>query len=234
MKLTLPLQQIYCVPYSAAKNQKMKVIALEGLIGAGKSFLLKKISALLSDNTEIKIIEEPVHLFQQFECHNPLALLYSNPYKYAGFAQLHILRMQASFFRQKLDEYADAKVVVTERSLHAPILFTKSLASMGYISSFERDMLIDEATKNPNEILPLHPLGGDYVYYLNTPQQKCLNHIAIRQREQETNMSSLYLDALKEEYAKYLDKIDKNSLRYLTFGEDVKSFADDILKIANY
>jgi deoxyadenosine/deoxycytidine kinase len=211
----------------------MKVIALEGLIGAGKSCLLKKISTLLNNNNDVKIIEEPVHLFQQFEHYNPLALLYSNPYKHAGFAQLHILRMQALFFRQKLDEYADAKVVVTERSLHAPILFTKSLATMGYISDFEKDMLIDEATKNLNEILPLHPLGADLVYYLNTSQQKCLDHIAIRQREQETSMSSLYLDVLKEEYTRYLEKFDKNSLRYLTFGEDERGFCEEILKVAN-
>ena len=73
-------------------KRTMIIVSLEGNIGSGKSTLLQHIEPRLPHG--VKILMEPVHLFEDFKGRNPLKLYYENPQKYAFFFQNHIIESQ--------------------------------------------------------------------------------------------------------------------------------------------
>ena len=105
------------------------LVSLEGLMGAGKSYLLNVIKQ--SDLMEyVTVCEEPVDQFSKFKTHNPLQLSYENPNRHAGFTQLHIIRVRANHYdkiRQDSKKVMLMEVVYTYVSSNTGYAFKLSL-----------------------------------------------------------------------------------------------------------
>ena len=119
-------------------KNKMQVITI-GLIGAGKTTLLRKIQQSLPKN--ICLIPEPVDLFQQYKSFNPLELYYKEPHLNSGFCQLHILNGMTNHYEKILSE--KPKNILTERNMFSSTVFTKTLRSLGYLSPFGEEVLLE-------------------------------------------------------------------------------------------
>lgn len=209
----------------------LRVVAIDGLIGAGKSTLLAKIKTRVQKSDKIVFVEEPVSKFKKFENYNPLELMYSDPFKYSGFTQLHILRTLASHFEEKLRENPNASILLCERTLYSPIIFTQTLSKMGYISPFERDILNNLARENLAKILPGRAKGADYVFYLSTTPEVCLTQIRNRARKEEDKVDEDYIKVLDEMYKTYLKDIKVDRLRYITCYDGENLILEEIHRI---
>ena len=88
------------------------IISIEGTIGTNKNHILHELSKLLPDENYC-LSADP---YQQFSCYknkcNPLNLLYSLPFEYSGFTQVHINKVLYDHFRQiKHDHILNGKNV---------------------------------------------------------------------------------------------------------------------------
>lgn len=203
---------------ASAAASNMRVIILEGLIGAGKSCLLKNIQPYLTP--EVKVIMEPVDRFQSFDSYNPLGEMYENPMMNSGFGQLHIIQEQALCYEEQLREEKPA-ILLTERSIYSPVIFTKTLRSAGFLSEFVEAVLLKHSHQKILEIFPDKPLAADKMFWVDTPISVCLSHIAQRGREGESAITESYLSKLSTFYGEYIDLMleQKKPVRSVAFDD---------------
>ena len=74
-----------------------QVICIEGLIGSGKSTLVKNVQKELSYIENVTYVQEPVDLFQNYlttdgKNINPLEMFYQEPQMNASSFQFHVLK----------------------------------------------------------------------------------------------------------------------------------------------
>ena len=186
----------------------MIILAVEGNIGSGKSSLLRRIDPHLPPG--VKILMEPVHMFQHFNNHNPLKLFYQEPKKYAFFTQSHIIDAQQEHYNKQVQEQQPIKILLSERSLFAPIIFTNTLFKMGWLSQIEREKLLGYSQKTIRTSLEDKPMGADYIFYIDERPYVCKGRIHQRGREGEEVITHSYLTCLEKEYLDYCDAFVKN------------------------
>ena len=212
----------------------MKILAVEGNVGAGKSTLIGKLKPYFKNDFRVKVLEEPVHLFEKFYEHNPLELMYKDPFTYASFAQIHILESIAAHYREQLLECTEeVKLLLCERSLFSPIVFSKVHYRNGYFKKFVYDYLVDRARKNLAEILPGHSFGADVILFLSTSAENCLQHINVRCREGENNVDIEYLKCIEECYCEYLENFDEKCVERIDINVDVVQLVERIKKLVD-
>ena len=209
----------------------MKILAVEGNVGAGKSTLIRKLKPHFQNDFRVKFLEEPVHLFAKFYEHNPLDLMYTDPFAYASFAQMHILESVAVYYREQLECVDGVKLLLCERSLFSPIIFATSQYRSGHFGKFVYDYLIDRARKNLTEILPHHNFGANAILFLKTSAENCLQHISTRRREGENNVDPEYLKCIEECYREYLEKFDEKWLEKIDINVDLVQLVEKIKKL---
>ena len=228
--MTVRIYQTCCV----VVYLEMKIVAVEGNVGAGKSTLLGKLKPYFQSDFRVKVLEEPVHIFEKFNEHNPLELMYKDPFTYASFSQLHILESVAAYYREQLLECAEGvKLLLCERSLFSPIIFSKVQYRNGYFEEFVYDYLVDRARKNLTEILPHHIFGADVVLFLSTSVENCLHHINVRCREGENNLDIAYLKCIEECYYEYLENFDEKCVEKIDINVDIVQLVEKIKKLVD-
>ena len=216
----------------------MIILSLEGNIGAGKSSLLRRVESRLPPG--VKIHMEPVHLFQNFKGENPLKLFYQDPKEYAFFTQSHIIEAQCTYFCERV-QVEPIRILLSERNLFSPIMFTNTFFKMGWLSQMETEKLVENSQKIIRNVLQNKPMGADYMFYLQEYPQVCQRRIRQRGREGENSITDIYLSQLESEYEDYCEKFaEKNgqfSLRLIppTISRKQKEealldFIEDIIK----
>ncbi len=204
----------------------MKLYVIEGLIGAGKSYLLAHLKKSFKHNQQYVFIDEPAQLFQHFQQHEVFSLLQDNPPQYAFCSQLHICRTIAKYYQVRSERLNNSQIVVTERFHTSPIVFTHALYRQGYLTPFARDLLLDISKEYSSGV----NLKVDGVYYLSTDIDTCLKRIQTRGRPGEVEfVTKQYLEHLSYSYDKYLStitpvKISQTGLEFAQLFEDVKHF----------
>ena len=148
---------------------------------------------------------EPVHLFQNFNGYNPLKLFYENPQKYAFFLQNHIIEAQCDHFVQHVLKCSTSvDILLCERTLFSPKVFTKVLYRSGCLTMMEMDKLLQCSDKTLAKYCPACPLGADYLFYLEETPQVCQQRIRSRGREGEESITGDYLKLVEDEYKQYV------------------------------
>ena len=167
-----------------------KYFALEGLVGSGKTTCLNH----LAFERDVCCVSEPVHLFEHFQSHNPLALQYSDPLTNAVAAQLHILHVSAAHYGQipPADALLQDKIILSERSIFSPKVFINANHRRGVFSDFTRDFLLGKLEDVTVDVRKL-----DAIIYFDAPPYLCKERIANRKREgEESACSQDFLDHL--------------------------------------
>jgi deoxyguanosine kinase len=162
------------------KNSEIRYIAIEGVIGVGKTSL----STLLSKKMKAKLILE------KFETNPFLGKFYEDPERFAFQTQIFFL----------LSRYQQ------QQELHQIDLFNEFVVS-DYI--FEKDKIFAYLNLQDDELklyeklvetIEKNIIIPDLVVYLQSNLEKISQNIRIRKRSIESNISEEYLRELNEAY----------------------------------
>ena len=173
-------------------NSEVRYIAIEGVIGAGKSALAKKIKERL--NAEL--------VLEQFETNPFLEKFYSDRKRYAFQTQMFFL---INRFKQK-------------EELNQGNLFTEYTVS-DYI--FEKDRIFaylnlsGEELKLYESIFPLLERNlnkPDLIVYLQSSVDRLMYNIKKRGRKIERNLTRSYIEELSEAYNNFFFRYNKTPL----------------------
>ena len=171
------------------------VVAVEGIIGAGKTVLMENLKSAmpwasfifedLDDWRSLATPEGPVNIFERF---------YTNPSDYAYAFQNHVIRSLSS-------RVSDGNFVVMERSLGASLhVFSALMREKGFLGSVEFatleswvSFLKDVRPADPTLTPVFHP---GTVLYLDISPEIALERMKARGRAEEGGVDVGYLKDL--------------------------------------
>jgi deoxyguanosine kinase len=203
-------------------------LAIEGVIGVGKTTLARLLQAGFSASLLLEVFEE-----------NPfLSDFYSDRERYAFQTQIFFLLSRYHQQRRTV-----AEVLSEGKPLIADYTFEKDALFAGInLTGDELDMYY-----KVHEALAEKVVAPDLVIYLRADTEVLMQRIAFRDRPYERNMESAYIDQLNQAYdAFFADHqsrrspvlvIDTNSLDYVHCSDDLKWTEDRIrqmLKLGSF
>ena len=210
------------------------LVTLEGLIGCGKSTLMRHVAAyhasLPAPSFNLLTVEECLADYTSYSprlwedntdlvdtpAYNPLALAYADPVRCLPVAQMHfsqVIRRELLAARTRM--LLEAKhitdkpwVLLTDRGLLSPEIFTQAAYVSGSVADFARDYLCSEARSSAKETLERANLAPGYrgVYFLRVDKSTCLERIRLRGRPYEQQLRLADLAVLEHTYDRYLEK----------------------------
>lgn len=198
---------------------QMKLFSVEGVIGCGKTTLLKRLEQRFKDSAVVSFHHEPVDQFQQLfdnELVNPLQTFYENTKKNAFAFQTYVLDVYDERV-ERLGNSCKSPAVMQDRGAAACNVFCDlnsehfTLFEKQYLEGRIRNLMLKERKY----------FGPDYVLYMEIDPEKALTQIKLRDRPGEENITVEYLEKLDLEYKSYLE-ISKcpNKVFYLEKNED--------------
>ena len=170
-----------------------KIVVIEGIIGAGKTTLAKR----LGDDLGLAVMEEPVET-------NPyLDVFYQDPPRYAFEMQMHLLFRRHAAQREASWRCANgAKGVVLDRSLPGDRVFCRLHRAAGNIGP-----LGWETYDHAFHIMTVDMLPPRIMVYLDTPPDDAIKRVRARGRAVEGGVDLSYLKALSAGYEELLAEI---------------------------
>lgn len=199
-------------------NNPINYIAVEGVIGAGKTSL----AGMLANRLNAKLILE------SFEENPYLEKFYKDPDAYAFRTQIFFL----------LERYNQLQ------QLHQKELFESYIIS-DYI--FEKDKIFAYLNLNDNELklyqhlvenLDRNIVSPDLVVYLQSPVSRLMANIRKRSRDFEKEITEQYIENLNEAYNYFFSRF-KNSrvmivnceeIDFVNNGDDFENLISEIFK----
>jgi len=178
---------------------ELRYIAIEGVIGAGKTSLAQKLSTKLGSNL----------ILEQFEENPFLEKFYTDRNRFAFQTQMFFL----------INRYKQ------QQQLNQQELFSKYIVS-DYI--FEKDKIFaylnlsGEELKLYESIFPLLERDipkPDLVIFLQSSSDRLMNNIKLRGRKFERNLTRAYLSELSEAYNNFFFKYSNTPLLIVNTSE---------------
>jgi deoxyguanosine kinase len=186
-------------------------IAIEGVIGVGKTTLAQMLQSTFDAQLMLEVFEE-----------NPfLAEFYGDRERYAFQTQIFFL---LSRYHQQKEA---PKYLANGDNLIADYTFEKDAIFAGI--NLKNDEL--DVYNNVHEALAEKIPSPDLIIYLRASTDVLMQRIASRDRSYERNMSRDYIDQLNQAYEKFFGEahqgsqiltINTNDLNYVASEEDLK------------
>ena len=185
-----------------------KFVAIEGLIGVGKTSLCR----ILETERKARLVLEPCD-------DNPfLASFYADPDRFAFPAQMFYLasRFSQQMNLRQLDLFSD--LIVSDYLWEKDRLFAEQTLVGDEMSLYDRfSSLLQGAIEEP-----------DFVIFLDSPTEVVRQRIARRSREGEDVIAADYLDSLRDRYYQLWSRytaapiyvIDTSEIHYVDSDED--------------
>lgn len=176
----------------------MALISLDGNIGAGKTTLLQK----LKDIRNVKIIEEPVNIWEQFHSGNKNILqhFYEDTKRWAYTFQNAAILTRILHVEKVIKENPGYDFYVTERSiLTDKNVFAKMLHEDELLNDMEMQLYNMWFDNYGNTLR----VSG--ILWLDTNVSTCVERIKKRGRSGEENISREYLEKLHYSHETWLN-----------------------------
>lgn len=199
------------------------LIAIEGNIGAGKSFLIQKLKEKYGQ--EVIFISEDEDIFSKKNSLEKSAIeIYNNNIKKHAFG-FQLVALSSKFYAQKEADYFIKKDyhVVMERSMITNIeVFEKLLVSKGFLTEEEKifTKLIQENLRENLENSEYLALEDIHYVVLNPGVEVCINSV----KERGDNIDPEYIRELQKYYDEWAPKFQH-------FGGGRKECLDYCIKL---
>lgn len=210
-------------------NIKMvRIISLEGNIGAGKTTILNE---LTNNDNEKKIVymREPVDLWEKIkdkEGETILSKFYKDPNKYAFSFQIMAFTTRLSLLSETIRNNPQAQVILCERSLEADNnIFAKLLYEDGVLDEVTYKIYMEYFQ---NSIKAEYKLSG--IIYINTKSDVCFERINQRNREGESKITKEYLQKCDIKHKEWMLSTE---IPVLEIESDFDKYKDEIYKYFN-
>lgn len=213
------------------------IVSLDGLPGAGKSWLLRQLDSFISNVSNRKVIclQEPVEEWSKLKdsSGNTLfSLYYKNQSRYSLAFQLQVLHTRFELFEKTILQNPDA-IIITERDIVTDCeVFTKMLYDDGKFQEIEFMLykrLFNSYLCRLKKMCPV----STYRIWLEVSPAVCMGRIAKRGREEEKTITIEYLEIL-EQYHKFAFS-DVEGLLKVDCEIDYESVPTNILnRIVNF
>jgi len=197
---------------------RLQYIAVEGVIGVGKTSLAKKLAGKFSGK-----------LLREKHDENPfLKDFYNNPRQFAFPTQLFFLLNR---YRQQQE--------IPQRELFHELLVTDYLFAkdriFASINLEDRELFLYDKVASMLEQDILRP---DLVLYLQSSTERIMSNISKRNRDYEKNISEEYIRALNEAYNRFFINytesplliINATSIDFVNINEDFDDLVEQISK----
>lgn len=139
----------------------------------------------------IKVLEDERN-YNRYREFSPLSLTHEDTRMNAVACQLHIIeclndkvRRIVSRVRDNLMSYSKSVIILMDRSLYAPMVFSKLLYDANNVSAFSYTFLRDKTIREADETMKEFNLKTIGLYYLDTPIRDCFKNIQERKRYYE-------------------------------------------------
>jgi deoxynucleoside kinase len=201
-------------------------ISCEGNIASGKStFLTRLQNSILRKGLNIKIYNEPLEIWTNFNGVNVLEKMYKEPKRYSYLFQNLALTT-------KIDQlYPAIKMgqnFISERSVMSQhCLFVPCLSENGAITDLELEMLRMQM-QSAHKHLNMEP---DVYLYLKCSPQKAYERIKIRSRYEECHVTLQYLEQIDFKLNLWMEE---ESEKTIVIDNDIyREYDDDYDNILN-
>ena len=183
-------------PTSGHSTNGRLLILLEGNIGAGKTTLGRTINS----SGLFIFVEEPTEIWREGFASNMLELFYSDAKRWGLTFQMCALVTRAKTWRQ-VCHLEEPRSIILERSVFCDrFVFAENGHRTGLFSEAEYqlycemwDFMVTNGGTEP-----------DFIVYLRTPADICLERIRARGRTEEDSISLEYLQQLEQVHDEWL------------------------------
>jgi deoxyadenosine/deoxycytidine kinase len=174
------------------------IIAVDGIIGAGKTTFIKGLEEYLKKyKSTVTTYLEPVEKWS-----NILNAFYKDPSRYALQFQLQVVTDKYTFLKQQ------GGAVIVERSFLGDSIFMDNL--------HDSKLVTDEEHQLYHDILGVYTsdrdLETDCIIYLKGDIDTCMQRIKDRGRESEQKIPKQYQEDLVVKYEEALTKVNKDTI----------------------
>ena len=188
------------------------IIAIEGNIGAGKTFLMNG----LRRGSNARIMHEPFDAWKNFDSSRVLGKKYNMVAKFYEFSddddfnyvfQTYVIPEYVKEFKKTMEGLRENDVLFVERAFYSSLCV--------FAAKNVDDVRYSVLRRLSDEYVELYPALGrlDGVFYLDTPISVCLDRIEKRARAEEKGITGEYLRRVacdyeiwrKSEYFPYRD-----------------------------
>ena len=211
---------------------KIRLVSIEGNIGAGKSTLIQTLQEKYKDRSDILFIQEPIDIWNTIQDNkgkNILQYFYENLGKYAFAFQIMAYTTRLNLIKETIQNASKkVKVIVMERSLEADSnIFAKMLFEEGVMNTIEYQIYNLMGKDNWNDY------GVDGIIWLRTEPEECYSRIQHRNREGEQDINLEYLRKCHQYHLEWLSA-DMGFVCDIGNSSDPKGLELDLEKIDNY
>jgi deoxyadenosine/deoxycytidine kinase len=163
-------------------------VAIEGLIGAGKTTLAKRLAEPLNARL----------VLEEFDDNPFLPRFYADPVRYAFSVELSFLAQRYHQLKRVSERDLFRPNTVADYSIGKSLIFAQATLPKDELRLF-RDLY---------DIMYADLVGPELIVYLHLPRERVREQIAKRGRTYEKGISEEYLDNLHELYLDHLHKLD--------------------------
>lgn len=209
-------------------QNRCRIIAIDGNIGAGKTTLMDRLEEQYQDCDDVVVLREPVHLWTNLQTkekpemeaytwkrvgkrmeniedtgeENLLHLFYTDPTKYAFLFQLHIFRTSLNEMQRVLSD-PNIRIVFCERSLESSRrVFAQMLRDAGNMTAIE--FVLYESMFTDEIVSKYYPTE---IVYLDASVDVCHDRICTRARTGEEAIPKDYLSKCAAYYTTWLSSV---------------------------
>jgi len=184
-------------------NKHIRLVSLEGNIGAGKSTLMQTLQEIYQEDKRFIFIVEPVDQWEMIKDKkgkNMIKKYYENPTKYAFAFQIMAFQSRLQLLKETIASACpEVTTIVMERSLDADYhIFAKMLFEEGLMEDVEFQIYCNMAL----DILKKYSVDG--IIWLDTDYEECFKRVEKRSRHGENKISLCYLNKCHQYHIEWL------------------------------